>query len=101
MVVAWITSLSLFLLRVGKNHPRTSKKPICQTRTPVEESDMMLQHLSSQRLLDNTPSKALRGEQMTTTLQQTMEHRPRRLRPTGRLSPGPLQITANEELADW
>jgi hypothetical protein len=101
MVVTLITSLSLFLLRVREDHPRTSKRPTCQARSTVEESDMLLQHLSSQRLLTNKPSKAPRGEQMTTTLQQTMEHHPRHLRPSGLLSPDLLQTTANEELANW
>ena len=62
---------------------------------------MMLQHLFSPRLLDSKPSKVPRGEQMTTALQRTMEHHPRRLRLSGRLSPDLLHVTANEELANW
>ena len=101
MVVAWITSLSLFLLRVGENHPRTRKRPTGQARSPVKASDTLLQHLFSRRLLDNRLSKACRGKQMRTTHRQTTEHISPRMRLGGLLSLGPLHSIVSEGLADW
>jgi hypothetical protein len=101
MIVTLSTSLSLFRLRVGENHLQNCKKPTCQTKNPVKNSGMLLQHLFSPRLLANKPSKTSRAKQMESVQQQTMEHCPRHLRLDDLLSPDLLHGTVNEGLADW